>query len=265
MRQLSRRGLMRGVTAMAATAPLLATAARASQSLGDGFSHVIDLTHAIDPDFPTYWGGSGLDIEPVWSVDKDGFALNIWHLWEHTGTHLDAPLHYYADGLSLEAIPAMDLVTPLVVIDISQRADHNNDAEVLPKDILEWEVRNGPLPVGCCVVMRSGWETRIADPLRYRNVDAEGTMHFPGFGLEAARFLLEQRQVTGIGSDTLSLEYGPSRDFPVHLLWLGAGRWGLENLTKLAGLPEAGATLVVGAPKVAGATGGPSRVFALTN
>ncbi len=263
MRELSRRSLLRGSALAATSASLAAIAVESAAARQASFSRVIDLSHPIVEDFPTYWGGKGLEIEPVWQVDRDGFALNIWHLWEHTGTHLDAPRHYYANGLSLEAIPASDLVVPLAIIDITSRVVDNEDAEVLPQDILAWEARNGPLPAGCCAVMRSGWDSRIADPLRYRNVDAAGTMHFPGFGLEAAAFLAEQRQVTGIGSDTLSLEYGPSRDFPVHLLWLGAGHWGLENLTNLADVPESGATLVVGAPKVSSATGGPSRVFAL--
>lgn len=88
-------------------------------------------------------------------------------------------------------------------------------------------------------------------------------MHFPGFHADAAAFLMEERQVIGMAVDTLSLDYGRSADFAVHYAWLPSNRWGLECVANLASLPATGATLVVGGPKVLGATGGPSRVMAL--
>jgi kynurenine formamidase len=97
----------------------------------------------------------------------------------------------------------------------------------------------------------------------FRNADENGTLHFPGFHIEAAQYLLEERQVHGIAVDTLSLDYGPSPDFAVHYLWLPTNRWGMEAVANLDAVPARGATLIVGGPKVAGATGGPSRLIAL--
>ena len=78
-----------------------------------------------------------------------------------------------------------------------------------------------------------------------------------------ADFLIEERNVLAMAVDTASLDYGPTTDFPVHTSWLGGGRWGIENVANLAELPPKGATLVCGAPKIEGATGGHSRILAL--
>jgi kynurenine formamidase len=110
--------------------------------------------------------------------------------------------------------------------------------------------------------MLSGWGEKAPDP-SFRGADADGALHFPGFHIEAAEMLLETG-AAAIGVDTMSLDYGASADFAVHYRWLPAGRYGIEALANLERLPAAGATLVVGAPKVRGGTGGPARVLALT-
>ena len=121
---------------------------------------------------------------------------------------------------------------------------------------------HGPIPAGACVAMRSGWDAHVASD-KFRNADAEGVMHFPGFHPDAVAMLLEGRQVVGIGVDSLSLDYGKSKDFAVHRSWLPTSRWGIECMAGLGAVPASGATLMVGAPKVKGATGGPARLFAL--
>ena len=97
----------------------------------------------------------------------------------------------------------------------------------------------------------------------FRNVDDRGVMHFPGFHPDTAAFLIRERRVQGIAVDTLSLDHGRSKDFRTHTTWLPSGRWGLECVANLGQCPPKGATIVVGGPKIQGATGGPSRVFAL--
>lgn len=99
--------------------------------------------------------------------------------------------------------------------------------------------------------------------LEVGNADQDGVMHFPGIHVEAARLLLEERSVAGLGVDTLSIDNGPSTDFPVHKAWLPSGRWAAEGIANLSGLPEVGATIVVGAPTIVGGSGGPSRIMAL--
>jgi kynurenine formamidase len=111
--------------------------------------------------------------------------------------------------------------------------------------------------------MHSGWARHVGNVAKFTGKDAAGTFHFPGFAVEAAEWLLTRRRAVGLAVDTLSLDHGPSKDFRTHVLWLGAGRWGLENVANLDKVTARGATLVVGLAKVKGATGGPARLFAL--
>ena len=134
---------------------------------------------------------------------------------------------------------------------------------VEPEDIEAWISANGDLPAGACVAMHSGWARYVTDEAKYTGKDAAGSFHFPGVSPDAAQWLMTERKAAGLAVDTLSLDHGASKDFKTHYLWLPTGRWGLENVANLDQVPPAGATLVVGAPKVKDATGGPVRLIAL--
>jgi kynurenine formamidase len=136
----------------------------------------------------------------------------------------------------------------------------------MPDDVLDWERDHGGLPQRCAVFARTGWGSRVHDPAEYLNADAGGTMHAPGFSAEVTEFLKEERPgVRAIGLDTASLDIGASADFPAHVSWLPSGRYGIENLANLDALPALGAVAIVGAPRLAGGSGGPSRVLALVS
>ena len=228
------------------------------------FSRVVDLTHTYSNRF-THWAGgtAKVELETVFSTAKgDGWNVTRWTLDEHAGTHIDSPFHRNPNGLTADRIPARDLVLPLAIIDIRKKAEENEDAQVTIEDLKAWEETHGPLPERCCVAMLSGWDTRVEKP-GFINFDDKGVRHFPGFHTDAAIFMLDERRVLSMAVDTASLDYGPTKNFPVHTAWLGAGRWGIENLANLADLPPTGATLVCGAPKIEGATGGHSRILAL--
>lgn len=258
-RALSRRGFFRGAAASGASFVAAGvTSAQAQRS----FTGVIDLTHTLSPEFPTFFGIAGIAIERRYTLKKDGANVNWWHVLEHAGTHLDAPFHFADTGAALEGIAADQLVVPLAVVDVSAKAAHDADYAMTRGDLAEWEASNGRLPDGCCVAMNSGW-ARYLGTERFAGKDAAGVMHFPGIHPEAAEWLLKERSVAGLAVDTLSLDHGPSREFKTHSVWLPAGRWGIENIANLDKVPPAGATLVVGAPKVKGASGAPARIFAL--
>jgi kynurenine formamidase len=258
------KGLAAAALACSAHAPLIAQAAAATTAQPRSFTDVTDLTHPLFEGFPTFGGDKWFTKESWLTFDKVRLNINKWALVEHTGTHMDAPLHFSADGHSIDMIPAADLIVPVAIIDIAKRAQDNPDTALTPDDVRAWEAANGPLPDGCCVVMNSGWH-RLLDSPKFTNRDADGHNHVPGFHGETAHMLLE-RNVKGIGVDTLSLDTGLETregEFPVHYAWLGGGRWGVEALANLDALPAKGATLVLGAPKVRGGTGGPARVYAL--
>ena len=182
---------------------------------------------------------------------------------EHSGTHLDAPIHFSEAGITAERIPAETLVVPLAVINVADKAAKDSDYQLSRGDLAAWERQHGRLPDNCCVAMNSGWARHVADKAKYVGKDSSGVMHFPGIHPDATAWLIKERRVAGLAVDTLSLDHGASKDFKTHLLWLPGGRWGLENVASLDSVPAVGATLVVGVAKVKGATGGPTRLFAL--
>jgi kynurenine formamidase len=258
-RMMSRRGFFTAAAtagAGAALAPLGAPAA-----LARGHGTVADLTHAYDADFPTYFGAPGISAEQSFGFAEHGFNLLTLTVNEHTGTHVDAPLHVSADGASVDEIPVGDLVAPLCVVDIAARADGDADAQLTPDDLRAWIADHGPIPDGACVALYSGWASRLGSDA-FRGFDGE-TQHFPGFHVEAAQMLMEETGARSIASDTLSLDHGISPDFATHYAWLPSGRFGIECLAGLDRVPAAGATIVIGAPKHRGGTGGPARIFAL--
>lgn len=255
-----RRFFTGGIAAGAAVAAAVATPAPVFAQAASPKAE--DLTHELWETFPTFFGGQQLFIEQKFNYKEHTFNLNEWRVNEHTGTHIDAPLHFSADGKSVAELPVEDLVAPLVVIDIRAKAAENADAQLTPDDIKAWTSANGDLPEGAIVAMLSGWGEHVETD-KFRNVGDDGkTMHFPGFHVEAVQQLLET-STKAIAVDTLSLDFGQSPDFIVHNTWLPAGRYGIEGVANLDKVPAKGATIVVGAPKIRGATGGPARIFAL--
>ncbi len=241
-----------------------APAREEARGVTSGGFEVWDLTHTVSPEFPVFPSYPPMEIARHSTIERDSSnAYEITQI-EHTGTHMDAPFHFAADGLTADRIPAERLLAPLAVVDISKRAASDDDARVEPEDILAWEERYGALPIGAFVAMYSGWETRLSDPETFVNLDSSGTPHWPGFGAEAAEFLVNERDVVGIGVDTLSLDFGASEDFGAHLSVLPASKYGLENLANLEEVSPLGTTIIVGGPKHEGATGGPARVLVAT-
>jgi kynurenine formamidase len=265
-RDLSRRsflGALGGSVAATIGAPELAVAQQKPVRLEKGFREVFDLTHVFSPKLPVFPAFKPVQIRPKFSIGKDGFFANEVTFDEHTGTHMDAPAHFVANGLTADRLPADRFFAPLAVISIESRAAKDADAMVTVDDVLAWEKLHGRLPRGAFVAMYSGWDARIGDAARFLNQDAKGTMHAPGFSEEVARFLVQQRDIVGAGVDTLSLDKAEAPKFVAHLALLGGGKYGVELIANLGRVPAVGATIIVGAPKHEGASGGPARVFAV--
>lgn len=260
-RMLTRRAFFSTAAAATAGAAALATGST-TPAMAAGHGGVVDMTHVYDDAFPTYFGTPGVAINQVNNFAEHGFNMFQLDLGEHTGTHVDAPLHFSADGQSVDEIPVSNLVCPLAVIDIAARAAEDADAQVTPDDIKAWVSANGPIPDGACVAMHSGWASKTGGD-GFRNADGDGVMHFPGFHVETAKMLIEETGAVAIAVDTLSLDHGPSADFATHYAWLPTNRYGIENLAGLDKVPASGATLVVGAPNHRGGSGGPARIFAM--
>lgn len=226
---------------------------------------IVDLTHTLDEAFPfipvpgiTFPFG----LEPIATIERHGVAANRWTLHEHLGTQIDAPNHFAADGRALHELPVDDLVIPAVVIDFRTQSTASPDAELRVSDIQRWERRHGRIPEGSVVMLYTGWESKLRDPEAYIGLDEEGVKHFPGIGASAARFLVEQRDIWGVGVDTVSFDPGYDDTYQTHRIVLGADKWALEAVANLRRLPPVGAIVFIGAPKVRDATGGPVRIVA---
>ncbi len=256
---LSRRALFRGAAA-AGAASVAAGALSSRPALAQSSGRVIDLTHTYDSDFPTFDGNPGIEYEWAVEMAASGYQLYKLTIFEHTGTHIDAPFHFSEDGASVDEIEPQNLVCPLCVIDITGKAADDANAMVEPEDLEAWVSDHGDIPAGACVAMHSGWAARVGDA-SFRTNEA-GEFAFPGFS-KAATDMLAEMDVAAIGVDTLSLDPGNSADFGVHFSWLPGGRYGIENLANLDSVPASGATVFVGAPKHRNGTGGPARVMAI--
>jgi len=228
-----------------------------------GKTRVIDLSYAINEKLVPWPGDEKwFEAKVNASVEKNGYFTRSFWMLEHYGTHLDAPAHFPPGKATVDQIPAKQLFGPAAVLDVRADAAKDADYQLPAARVEEWEKRHGRIPAGAIVLLRTGWASRWPDAQRYRNQDAQGEMHFPGFSVESAKMLIERR-VSGLGCDTMSIDCGASADFAVHHLTLGSGLYHLENLADLSALPETGAFLVAAPIKLEGGSGGPVRVFAL--
>src|SRR3954452_12105006 len=141
-RRASRRALLgKGLAtaAVAATRVPAFTPPAGAAPAARSFSDVLDLTHPLFEGFPTFDGSKWFTMEKMFTFAKEKLNINRWTVVEHTGTHMDAPLHFTSDGHSVDEIPVTDLVVPVAVVDISQRAQDNPDTALTPDDIRRWE------------------------------------------------------------------------------------------------------------------------------
>ncbi len=226
---------------------------------------VVDLGYALNEQNP-YWPGEGYSpfhFEILATLEADGVYSGAFSTAEHLGTHLDAPNHFEAGQPSVDQIELEDLVAPLVVVDIREACRSDPDYRLGREDLETWEEQHGPIPSGSVVFGLSGWGEYWGDYDRYKNQDASGELHFPGFSEEAALFLVEERDIKGIGIDTLSVDHGLSTDFAVHHIVNGDAAYHIENAANLDKVPPSGAWVMIAPIKIDKGSGGPARVWAV--
>jgi kynurenine formamidase len=263
---VTRRAALLGGAAVAASAALGGTAQAGERERGPAFGgrrhRLRDLTHELTTSFPAFVPGEEAVRRTTVTIEANGYYMQEWRIIEHIGTHVDAPGHFVAGGRLAPDLRPSELVTPAVVIDIADRAARDPDTVVTVDDLRAFERRHGRIPRDAAVLMHSGWAAKVGDPAAYRNPDAAGTLHFPGFGAEATEWLLRRRRIRSVGVDTLSTDPGNSTTFETHLLVAGADRLGLENLANLDRIPRRGATIVVGLIPYQEGSGGQARILA---
>ncbi len=262
------------ITARALAAALLLVAApvASAQPAAVDLSRyrLVDLTHPLNAK-TLYWptATTGFQLQQLAFGETPGgyfYSSFAFAAPEHGGTHLDAPIHFHKGGLSADRLPLEQLMGPAVVIDVRARTAKDADYRLTVDDVAAWEKANGRIPRGAFVLLRTGWGLKWPDARAYFGDDTPGDaskLHFPSFGVEAARLLVQERRVAALGADVASIDYGPSSDFMVHRIAAAAGVIGLENLARLETLPARGATIIALPMKIEGGSGGPVRVVAL--
>ncbi|OJI93846.1 kynurenine formamidase [Planktotalea frisia] len=237
---------------------------------------IVDLTHTLDPDFPViilppeFGQCARFRMEEISAYDHRGPAWK-WHnltLSEHTGTHFDAPSHWISGrdvpNGSVDEIPLDAFVGPVVVIDCSEGAEKNDDFELTPEVIQKWEAEHGIIPSGAWVLMRTDWSKRSG--AEYLNMREDGP-HSPGPTPDGIKFLIDQRDIRGFGTETVGTDAGQGSHYvppyPAHYFLHGAGKYGLQCLANLDQLPPTGAILLAAPLKIKNGTGSPLRVLAM--
>lgn len=235
------------------------------EQLSTGKLPIVDLGYALN-DKNAFWPAPNYEpfrLKTLATLEQNGVLSKAFATPEHLGTHLDAPNHFELNQPSVDEIKPQNLFAPGVVIDVSMQASADADYQASVADITTWEREHGRIPDGAVVLLNTGWGQFWKNFARYKNQDVMGKLHFPGYSADAAKWLIKERQVKGIGIDTLSMDPGTSKDFAVHHIVNGAGRFGLENVAQLDKLPARGFYLVIAPVKIETGTGGPTRLFAI--
>lgn len=241
---------------------------KVSEIIPDG-AVLVDLTHAFAEDTVVWPSESrGFTLQQIEHGRTDAgfyYESNRISTPEHAGTHLDAPRHFAQGKDGVDTLPLSRLMGPAVVIDISGKAAADRDAQLERADVEAFERNNGRIDPGTIVLVRTGWDTRWPDRLRYLGDTRPGAtdkLHFPGIAESAANLLIS-RQVGAVGIDTASVDHGPSKDFKTHRAFADAGLPTFENVARLDQLPVRGAVVLALPMKVAHASGAPLRVVAI--
>jgi kynurenine formamidase len=247
----------------------LAACSPAASTLPQG--RWVDLSYAFDSDTIFWPTEEGFVLERGSAGFTDAgyyYEAHRFRTAEHGGTHVDAPIHFGADGWTVDAIPLDRLVGEAVLVDVSSACAADRDYRVTVADLRAWEEAHGTLPPRAIVLLRTGFERFWPDRVRYMGTDERGSgaipkLHFPGLHPDAAQWLVAERDVSAIGLDTPSIDYGQSTGFETHRILSAANVPAFENLTRLAELPARGFAVVALPMKIRGGTGGPLRIAAI--
>jgi kynurenine formamidase len=245
--------------------------------LARGAVTVVDLTQPLGPDTPViglppmFAASPGVTIDTISRYDDKGPAWywNAIRMGEHTGTHFDAPIHWIT-GRDLpdnacDTIAPSRFIAPACVIDVSDDVAKNPDFLLTIERLQAWEAEHGRIPRGAWVLLRTDWSRR-SDAASFINAAMDGP-HSPGFDAETSRLLAHDRDVVGVGVETIGTDAGQagtfSPPFPNHATMHGAGKFGLASLCNLDRLPPVGAVVIAAPLKIVEGSGSPLRVLAL--
>jgi kynurenine formamidase len=227
------------------------------------YSRVVDLTHTIDPSIPLWPGDPNVVFKVVATMKKDGYYLRSFTIGEHSATHMNAPNSFISGNTeSITSYPVQQRVVPAVVIDIRDKAAANADYQLTKQDVEAWESKHGKIAPGSFVTLLTGWEDKWSDPKAFINQDSKGKLHFPGFAGATTKWLLSDRQISGVGTDTHGVDPGLDTSYATNTQIAKAHKIAIECMAHLDQLPPKGATLVLGPLELKNGSGSPLSITA---
>jgi len=248
------------------------------EEMRNGRVKVVDLTQPLGPETPVielpaiFAPSPGVSLEMISHYDEKGPAWywNTIRMGEHTGTHFDAPVHWITGkdraNNTTDTIPVRQFVGPACVIDASKEVAHYEDFLLTREIVQAWEGVHGKIPAGAWLLLRTDWSKRQGKAA-FLNAREDGP-HSPGFHPDCVRFLAQERDVLGVGVETVGTDAGQAGAFdpafPAHTIMHGNGKFGLASLCNLDQLPPTGAVVIAAPLKIVNGSGSPLRVLALT-
>ena len=228
-------------------------------------STYVDLTHPFEPGIPHHPLLPDEERETLFTHDQGFFLERFCHVGQW-GTHVDPPVHFVEGARALDDITLEEMILPLVVIDVHEKALANHDYTITMEDVLDWESRHGKIPSRSFVAMRTDWSKRWPDGDAMQNYDEEGTKHYPGWSQEVLTYLIGERGVTAVGHEPTDTDPGVATskdDYSLELYVLDQDRYQIELMANLDQVPEWGAVVFVTWPNAKDGSGFPARVFAV--
>ncbi len=248
------------------------------EELNTGRLKIVDLTTPLEPetaviDLPPIFAPSpGLTLTEISRYDSrgPGWYWNILNLGEHTGTHFDAPIHWITGkdlpNNATDTILPRKFIGPACVIDVTAEVEQSADFLLTTTHVEQWEAQHGRIPAGAWVLLRTDWSKRKSTK-EFLNVHEDGA-HSPGFHQTCSQFLISERDILGVGVETVGTDAGQAGSFnppfPNHTFMHGAGKFGITSLINLDALPATGAIIIAAPLKIVDGSGSPLRVIAVT-
>lgn len=232
----------------------------------------VDLTHSFEPGTPHWPGFPDEERETLYWYEQvsgilgSGFYSERFCLVGQWGTHVDPQAHFIRGLRTVDEIDVREMILPLVVIDIHEKASKNPDYTVTIDDVKTWESKHGPIPEGSFVALRTDWSKRWPDMLAMLNRYSKGIAHYPGWSMEVVKYLCGERKITAKGHETTDPDPGIATsigDYSLETYILKQNRYQIELLTNLDKVPEAGALVIIAFPKPKSGSGFPARLFAI--
>ena len=234
---------------------------------------IIELSHELSNDSP-YWAGipeGSVELAKTvfdWGNPMLECLIQTFKFPGQFGTHIDFPGHFVRNRELSEAYSTENMMYPLCVVDITDKVKEDVHYAVTREDLLAYEAKYGQIPDGAFVALRTDWAKNWPDMDKLSGIAEDGSENFPGWSLEALKFIYEERNAAANGHETLdtdaSAEAAKAGDLACERYVLEKGKLQIEVLCNLDQVAPAGAILFAAWPRIEGATGLPVRVWAVT-